>query len=776
MANERITENLVRDAFRALKYGTSESETIIEEQKSQIESVTKLLKNASKQGGSGKGSPEFIISSPAYPDFLIVVECKAQTNQHESPNRDKVAGYAVDGAIHYARFLAKSFNVIALAASGQTESGLKISTFLYPKGAATYKDFTNESGVPVTEILPFEDFVRLGSFDPTVQKNRHDDLMEFSKELHDFMRDHAKLTESEKPLLVSGTLIALRNTAFAKVFDEYTPSELQKQWMHVIKEEIEKAEIPNSKKANMAQPYSSIAVHPELGKSATKFPKGVLYELIKMLNEKVCPFVSIYHDFDVVGQFYGEFLKYTGGDKKALGIVLTPRHVTELFALIANVNKNSKILDICTGTGGFLVSAMQHMMRQTHTDSERDNIRKNCLIGVEQQPSMYALAASNMILRGDGKANLYQGSCFDPAIEKAIKEHECTVGMINPPYSQSDESLHELMFIKQMLDCLKKGGTGVAIVPISCAISPHYLREEILNSHTLDAVMSMPQELFYPVGVVACIMVFKAGIKHSDSNQKTWFGYWKDDGFIKTKHKGRIDVNETWSTTRDHWIEQYRNREVHAGESVTQYVTATDEWCAEAYMETDYEKLNSEDFLINLKNYLAFKLTRPTTNEIPSLKPNTSWKKFSLDSLFELKKGKRLTKADMTDGSIPYIGAIDSNNGISAYVGQDAIHTGQTITVSYNGSVAEAFYQPEDFWATDDVNVLYPKFEMTAEIGLFLCTLIRKEKYRFNYGRKWHLERMKESIIRLPTVENGEPDWNFMKRYIKSLPFSSQLR
>ncbi len=222
MANERITENLVRDAFRALKYGTSESETIIEEQKSQIEAVTKLLKNASKQGGNGKGSPEFIISSPAYPDFLIVVECKAQTNQHESPNRDKAAGYAVDGAIHYAHFLSKSFNVIALAASGQTESGLKISTFLYPKGAATYKDFTNESGIPVTEILPFEDFVRLGSFDPTIQKNRHDDLMAFSKELHDFMRDHAKLTESEKPLLVSGTLIALRNTAFAKVSYSFT--------------------------------------------------------------------------------------------------------------------------------------------------------------------------------------------------------------------------------------------------------------------------------------------------------------------------------------------------------------------------------------------------------------------------------------------------------------------------------------------------------------------------------------------------------------------------
>lgn len=61
---------------------------------------------------------------------------------------------------------------------------------------------------------------------------------------------------------------------------------------------------------------------------------------------------------DILGHFYGEFLKYTGGDKKALGIVLTPRHITELFALIANVNKKSTVLDICAGTGGFLVSAM----------------------------------------------------------------------------------------------------------------------------------------------------------------------------------------------------------------------------------------------------------------------------------------------------------------------------------------------------------------------------------------------------------------------------------
>src|SRR5690606_15146281 len=158
--------------------------------------------------------------------------------------------------------------------------------------------------------------------------------------------------------------------------------------------------------------------------------------------------------FDVVGQFYGEFLKYTGGDKKALGIVLTPRHVTELFAEIANVNKKSKVVDICAGTGGFLISAMRRMMKDAVTEKDRAAIRKYGLMGVEQQPNMFALAASNMILRGDGKANLHQGSCFDDAITKAIKAHGCDTGMLNPPFSQGDADLHELYFVKRMLDCL----------------------------------------------------------------------------------------------------------------------------------------------------------------------------------------------------------------------------------------------------------------------------------------------------------------------------------
>ncbi len=779
MANERKTEMLVREQLRALGYYDEFHSIRVEEQRSEIETVRRLLKTASKTGKGGGGAPEFIISSLETSDFLVIVECKADTKYHESVNHDEPVNYAVDGVFHYARYLSREYNVIATAVSGQTASQMKVSTFLHPKGTDQAKILTTKTDKEITQLISWQDYIEHGTFDRSIQTLRLEELMAFSRELHEFMRDHAKLTEAEKPLLVSGTLIALQNAAFTKSFDVYKPEDLQKQWLKVIREEIENAELPAAKKSSMTQPYSSISVHPELGKATTKFPKGILYELIKRLNEKVWPFVSIYHDFDVVGQFYGEFLKYTGGDKKALGIVLTPRHITDLFAHLANVGKNSTVLDICAGTGGFLVSAMHRMMRQTTSQSEKERIKKQGLIGVENQPNMYALAASNMLLRGDGKANLYQGDCFDPRIVAAVKKYRPGVGMLNPPYSQGDADLRELVFVKQLLDCLEPGSIGIAIVPMSCAITPHPLREELMRFHTLEAVMSMPDELFYPVGVVTCVMVWTSGTSHIISNRKTWFGYWKNDGFVKTKHKGRIDLNHKWEGIRDRWVEAFRNREVHPGESVMQKVSHEDEWCAEAYMETDYSRIREDDFEQVVRNYAIFKLTGGTQAEKDEEQDMpfelTTWKNFVLSDLFELRKGKRLTKADMVPGKVPFIGAIDSNNGLRQWIGQAAIHEGNTITVNYNGSVAEAFYQPVAYSATDDVNVLYPKFTLTPAIAMFIVAVIRQEKYRFNYGRKWHLDRMKNSMIKLPAKSDGIPDWDFMENYIKALPFGSDL-
>ena len=152
-----------------------------------------------------------------------------------------------------------------------------------------------------------------------------------------------------------------------------------------------------------------------------------------------------------------------------------------------------------------------------------------------------------------------------------------------------------------------------------------------------------------------------------------------------------------------------------------------------------------------------------------------SWKWFEIGELFKVKKGKRLTKSNMRSGSTPFIGASDSNNGLTSKIDLEPIHEGNTISVSYDGSVAEAFYQPVSFWALDSVNVLYPKFKLNKFIALFIITILRKEKYRFNYGRKWHVERMETSKIKLPINENGEPDFAFMEKYIKKIPYSSSI-
>ena len=152
------------------------------------------------------------------------------------------------------------------------------------------------------------------------------------------------------------------------------------------------------------------------------------------------------------------------------------------------------------------------------------------------------------------------------------------------------------------------------------------------------------------------------------------------------------------------------------------------------------------------------------------------WKYFIYGALFEVKKGKRLVMSQMNqNGKYPFVSSIDDNNGVSCKVDVKPNQEGNTISVNYDGSVAEAFYQPDPFWALDSVNVLYPKFKLTPNIGMFLVTIIKKEKYRFNYGRKWHKERMEKSKIKLPIDKEGNPDWKFMDDFIKTLNYSKLL-
>lgn len=603
--NERITENIVREKLSAVGI-TSANGFLIEEQKSANARLEKLLKTASKSG-KGLGKPEFIVSKIGDSDIVIVVECKADIKRHESPGLDRPKDFAVDGVLLYASYLAREYDVVAVAVSGQSEKDLRVSTYLHAKGSPVPAPLLDENDSPLGDIVSWDRYKARAAFDPSRAAARHTDLMRFSRELHNYMRDYAKITEAQKPLLVSGTLLALMDKGFERAYGAYEGEDLAQKLFQAIRDVINKAQLgdnQDAKKRAVTNAFSFIEHHPELHKVDAQTGESPLLHITRDLHAHVQPFTRDHYDFDIIGNFYGEFIRYTGGDGKGLGIVLTPKHITDLFADLAKLNKNSIVLDICAGTGGFLISAMKKMTEGVSAE-ERRKILEHSLIGIEQEPQMFALAVSNMILRGDGKTNLYQGSCFDDVLFKRV-EGKASAGFINPPYSQKGESLHEWNFVIRMLDGLQRNATGIAIVPMSLAIGSHPLRDRLLREHRLEAVMSMPDDLFYPVGVVTCIMVFTAHVPHeSDKDHKTWFGYWKDDGFRKDKVKGRIPTDR-WAGIRAQWLETFRKQEL-AGKCVWKKVRRDDEWCAEAYLETDYTDITAVEFEKEVQKYWVFK-------------------------------------------------------------------------------------------------------------------------------------------------------------------------
>ncbi len=596
MVNERITEDLFRDNVKKDEL-YKKCKIILEEQSSRNTKIEKLLKNASKSG-SGCGKPEFIIQFKDCSDLIIVVECKPNIQFHKSEEGGKYKEYAVDGVLLYSSFLSKEYDTISIAISGETKTHLRISHFLQLKGTEeAHKVFEED------QFFSLKDYLNGYKNDERKFNQDYQELLKYSKILNDKLHS-LKIPESQRGLLISGILIALTDKAFCTAYTLQKPKELSENLINTIKNKL--TDVQNEHIGEIITTYSFIRTHTILSKEENK-----LREIITEIDGKINNFMKTYQYYDVLGQFYIEFLRYANNDK-GLGIVLTPPHITELFSDIANVNKDSIVLDNCAGTGGFLISAMRRMIKDAKGDSRKEEkIRHNQIMGVEFQHDIFALICSNMFIHGDGRSNLIKGSCFDNNVIAQVRSFKPNVGFLNPPYKSTKTDPEELDFVLNNLFLLQKGSICVAIVPMSCALAQSgigvMLKEKLLRENTLEAVFSMPAELFHNsnVGVNTCIMVFKAKEKHP-VNYKTYFGYWKDDGFIKRK-SGREDYQNKWSNIKKYWLESYKNKEEVEGFSAKKCVTHNDEWCVEAYMETDYSLLNEKDFEKILKDFVAFK-------------------------------------------------------------------------------------------------------------------------------------------------------------------------
>jgi len=570
--------------------------------KSDNPKIDKLLTNASKKGNK-KGYPEFIINSKIHSEFIIVIECKADVSKHISQTMDCYAEYAVDGALLYASFLAKEYDVIAIGVSGETINELRISSYLYLKGTNKYYSYFPD------KILPFDQY-----YDESVQsdyklRQDYDKLVAYTRTLNELLHGK-KITESERALLIGGILVSLRNKAFRLGYLKHESAKsLVDSLYSTICIELDRTGIAPSNIEKLKLAFVFIKSNASLtdeteGKEFTE-------RLISDIDKEINSFIRTHKYFDAISQFYIEFLRYANADK-GLGIVLTPPHITDLFTELADIDKDSIVFDNCCGTGGFLVRAMRKMIEEAKGDKNKEReIKEKQIVGIEYQPHIYALLISNMIIHQDGKTSMYLGDCFKES-GKVKQTYSPNVGLLNPPYKTKGTPIEELEFVLNNLETLKEGGKCVALIPLSCVTETtgvaKELKRRILEEHTLEAVMSMPEGLFHgQTNVVTCTMIITAHKSHPQG-KKTWFGYCRDDGFFIVKHKGRIDKNHTWEKVKNKWVNAFRNRELIDGFSLAQEVTEEDEWCAEAYMLTDYSKITEEDYGDTVKKYVLYKL------------------------------------------------------------------------------------------------------------------------------------------------------------------------
>ena len=356
---------------------------------------------------------------------------------------------------------------------------------------------------------------------------------------------------------------------------------------------------------------------------------------------------------DILNLFFIAFNKYTGkADKNQ---AFTPDHITEFMCRITYVDRTKVVLDGTCGSGSFLVQAMVKEIadcRRDKTEKEAEElirqVKEKHIFGIEVEEKAYGLSTTNMLIHGDGNSNIKFGSIFDN--KKFIMEADPDIILMNPPYNAKpigipsaykstwtakakdgkEDPTKGFVFvhflsdvIKELNDLKEKAGKPTkqvklaVLLPVAAAIGTSDIIEKekiaMLENNTLEAVFTLPNEIFYPgASACACCMLFTLGKPHSEEKE-TFFGYCKDDGFKKKKNLGRVeqfnaDNESLWKEIEKEWIYLFRNHKAEPGKSATVVVNGESEWLCEAYMKTDYSRLSETDFQTTLNNYLAYQI------------------------------------------------------------------------------------------------------------------------------------------------------------------------
>ena len=776
----------------------------LDAQGSTIKEIDDALKSASKRGTGKAGFPEYV---GVVKDFVIVIEDKADLKNHIKLDSDNlismetkdITDYAVNGALFYAKHLAQNTNykkIFAFGISG-SEKKHKITPLFVDDRCNLFELEDVESFISFNSENIDEYYLRDVLKEATDNEKELAEILADAKELHEHLRNYGNMKDEEKPLVVSGILLALRERDNGNFNVESLVGDSQitdGQKIHnAIVSSFQRTDLsPITKIDKIISQFNVIKDSTKLNEIHSALKKTPLRYFTEFLDKKLYKTIKYSKSTeDYLGRFYGEFMRYSGGSGQSLGIVLTPRHITELFCDLLELKSIDRVFDPCCGTGGFLVAALHTMLSKTNNESEKLNIRKNQLFGIELRPDMFTVATTNMILRGDGKSNLHCDDFLMKNPKQLQTDFRATVGMLNPPYSQGskqDSSLYEIAFTEHLLDSLLPNSRCAVIVPQSSMTGKtneeQQIKESILKNHTLEGVIMLQKDTFYGIGVIPCIAVFTSGQPHPKDKICKFINF-EDDGFKVSPHVGLLET-EAAKDKKQHLLDVWFDRiEAENNFCVKTTVNAKDEWLHSFYYFND-EIPTDADFEKTVGDYLSFEfsmimqgrryLFENVDSEIEAEKADSvkknfklsdrEWKEFRIGDLFDNFHGKRLTNANRKTGNIPFLTASEINQGVSAFLKNEKLDKYKdSITIDMFGHVFFHNYE----CSGDDNIYFFISEKLSNTIKRFISQCMQNSCYRFSYGKQFRQKFADKLIILLPVSENGKPDFDFMENYIHEL-------
>ena len=586
-------------------------------QKQDNKYIQEILDKTSKKGTGNYGYPDLIYVNENK-KLLILVENKDQIKNHVSKNKDKPVDFAVDGIKHYLSFFTneklskeketlkkylKNWKIIGVAFSGDIndEYNHRLDTYVI-KGDKI-------QNVDKKEILDEADY--LSFFENIDLEKIASDISKSSSEINRLLRN---LDSQKRPVLLSALMICLYPedscTDFKNSYSSWNAQTIIRNIPTTIGDILESQNIDKSKIEVLTNELTFINKDIDLNST------NILKNILKELEEKVIPLFDKKTSYDIIGKFYEEFLRYAGITNVKKGIVLTPNHITTLFTDLIDIKTDDVIFDPACGTGAFLIAGMNKLINEIDSsnlydkEKRKKKIKEKQLIGFEKSSTMYSLAISNMLFRGDGKSQIFNEDFFSDKTKDILKTlpNKPTIGFINPPYggkdNKSNPTKKEIQFLEKMLDNCSR--YGIIIAPFSTYFKDDVDRNRILSKHTLKYVINMPSELFQPnASTHTAIAVFETNKPH---NSKVVFYNLKDDGFVLSKNKGRTDVLSKWNNIKKDLFKKINHPKENEDfvNLVYKKIKENDEWIIQAHSKINYDNLSEKTFEKSVREYVIF--------------------------------------------------------------------------------------------------------------------------------------------------------------------------